>query len=100
MLVGGPWIPEPQLWQDPVPAVDHTPVDEQDVAALKSKVFESGLSVSQLVNTAWSAASSYRNTDKRGGANGGRLRLEPQKSWESNEPSELGKVLSVLKGIH
>jgi len=95
----GPWIPEPQLWQDPVPAVDHELVDEKDVAALKSKVLASGLSVPQLVKTAWSAAGSYRNTDKRGGANGGRLRLEPQKSWELNEPSELDKVLPVLEGI-
>ncbi|MGO9155484.1 catalase/peroxidase HPI [Mycobacterium sp.] len=95
----GPWIPEPQLWQDPVPAVDHALVDDQDVAALKAKVLDSGLSVSQLVKTAWSAAGSYRNTDKRGGANGGRLRLEPQKNWETNEPAELGKVLPVLEKI-
>ncbi|HUH69034.1 MAG TPA: catalase/peroxidase HPI [Mycobacterium sp.] len=95
----GPWVPEPQLWQDPVPAVDHELVDEKDVAALKSKVLESGLSVPQLVKTAWSAAASYRNTDKRGGANGGRLRLEPQKNWEVNEPSELDKVLPVLEQI-
>ena len=95
----GPWIPEPQLWQDPVPAVDHALVDEKDVAALKGKVLDSGLSVPQLVKTAWSAAASYRNTDKRGGANGGRLRLEPQKNWEVNEPSELGKVLPVLEKI-
>lgn len=95
----GLWIPEPQLWQDPVPAVDHELVDESDIAALKSKVLESGLSVQQLVKTAWSAAASYRNTDKRGGANGARLRLEPQKSWEVNEPSELDKVLPVLTQI-
>jgi catalase-peroxidase len=95
----GPWIPEPQLWQDPVPEVDHTLVDDKDVAALKKKVLESGLSVPQLVKTAWSAAASYRNTDKRGGANGGRLRLEPQKNWEVNEPSELSKVLAVLENI-
>src|SRR5271157_2289256 len=95
----GPWIPEPQLWQDPVPAVDHELIDEKDVAALKSKVLESGLSVPQLVKTAWSAAGSYRNTDKRGGANGARLRLEPQKNWEVNEPSELDKVLPVLERI-
>jgi catalase-peroxidase len=95
----GPWIPEPQLWQDPVPAVDHTLVDDNDVAGLKKKVLDSGLSVPQLVKTAWSAAASYRNTDKRGGANGGRLRLEPQKSWEVNEPSELDKVLPVLEKI-
>ena len=95
----GPWVPEPQLWQDPVPAVDHKLVDDKDIAALKKKVLESGLSVPQLVKTAWSAAASYRNTDKRGGANGGRLRLEPQKNWEVNEPSELDKVLPVLEKI-
>ena len=95
----GPWVAEPQLWQDPVPAVDHQLIDDKDVAALKAKVLESGLSVPQLVKTAWSAAASYRNTDKRGGANGARIRLEPQKSWAVNEPSELGKVLPVLEKI-
>lgn len=95
----GPWVAEPQLWQDPVPAVDHELVDDKDVAGLKKKVLESGLSVPQLVKTAWSAASSYRRTDKRGGANGARLRLEPQRSWEVNEPSELDKVLPVLEKI-
>jgi catalase-peroxidase len=95
----GPWIAEPQLWQDPVPEVDHKLVDDTDVAALKKKVLESGLSVPQLVKAAWSAAGSYRNTDKRGGANGGRLRLEPQKHWEVNEPSELEKVLAALEKI-
>ena len=90
---------EPQLWQDPVPDVDHELVDDKDVAALKKKVLESGLSVPQLVKTAWSAAGSYRNTDKRGGANGARIRLEPQKNWEINEPSELDKVLPVLEKI-
>src|ERR1700757_1615433 len=95
----GPWVAEPQLWQDPVPAVDHKLVDDTDVAALKGKVLDSGLSVAQLVKTAWSAASSFRRTDKRGGANGGRLRLEPQRSWEANEPSELDKVLPVLEKI-
>jgi catalase-peroxidase len=95
----GPWIPEPQLWQDPVPAVDHKLVDEKDVASLKKKVLDSGLSVQQLVKTAWSAAASYRNTDKRGGANGARLRLEPQRNWELNEPSELSKVLPALEKI-
>jgi len=95
----GPWIPEPQLWQDPVPEVDHALVDDKDVEALKKKVLDSGLSVPQLVKTAWSAAASYRNTDKRGGANGGRLRLEPQKHWEVNEPAELSKVLPVLEKI-
>jgi catalase-peroxidase len=95
----GPWIAEPQLWQDPVPDVDHKLVDDKDVAALKKKVLDSGLSVPQLVKTAWSAAGSYRNTDKRGGANGGRLRLEPQRHWEVNEPAELDKVLPVLEKI-
>ena len=95
----GPWIPAPQLWQDPVPEVDHKLVDDKDVAALKKKVLDSGLSVPQLVKTAWSAAGSYRNTDKRGGANGGRLRLEPQRHWEVNEPSELEKVLATLQKI-
>ena len=96
----GPWVPEPQLWQDPVPAVDHPLVDDKDVAALKKKVLESsGLSVPQLVKTAWSSASSYRNTDKRGGANGARIRLEPQKNWEVNEPSELSKALAALEKI-
>lgn len=82
-----------------MPDVDHELVDAKDVAALKSKVLASGLTVAQLVKTAWSAASSFRRTDKRGGANGGRLRLEPQKSWESNEPADLDQVLSVLEGI-
>ncbi|HEY5854212.1 MAG TPA: catalase/peroxidase HPI [Aldersonia sp.] len=95
----GPWVPEPQLWQDPVPSVDHELVDEQDVAALKNKVRESGLSVAQLVNTAWSSAASFRSTDKRGGANGARVRLEPQKNWASNEPAELAKVLPVLEQV-
>ncbi|MBP3083870.1 catalase/peroxidase HPI [Mycolicibacterium fortuitum] len=95
----GPWIPEPQLWQDPVPDVDHPLVDEQDIAALKEKLLDSGLSVQQLVKTAWSAAASFRGTDKRGGANGGRLRLQPQRNWEVNEPSELDKALAVLERI-
>ncbi len=95
----GPWVAEPQLWQDPVPVVDHPLVDEADIAALKTKVLESGLSVPQLVKTAWASAASFRGTDKRGGANGARLRLEPQRSWEANEPSELAKVLPVLEKI-
>lgn len=95
----GPWVPEPQLWQDPVPAVDHALVDADDVAALKAKVLESGLSVAQLVKTAWAAAASFRSTDYRGGANGARLRLDPQKNWEVNEPAELAKVLPVLEQI-
>ncbi|WP_306355711.1 MULTISPECIES: catalase/peroxidase HPI [unclassified Nocardia] len=95
----GPWVPEPQLWQDPVPAVDHELVDDQDVAALKAKVLDSGLSVTQLVKTAWASAASFRSTDKRGGANGARIRLEPQQNWEVNEPAELAKVLPVLERI-
>ena len=95
----GPWIPEPQLWQDPVPAVDHAVVDAADIASLKSTLLDSGLSVGQLVKTAWASASSFRGTDKRGGANGARIRLEPQRNWEANEPSELAKVLPVLEKI-
>ena len=95
----GPWIAEPQLWQDPVPAVDHELIDDSEAASLKTKILESGLSVTQLVKTAWAAAASFRGTDKRGGANGARLRLEPQKSWEANEPAELAKVLPVLEKI-
>jgi catalase-peroxidase len=88
-----------QLWQDPVPAVDHELVGEADVAALKAKLLDSGLSVSQLVKTAWAAAASFRGTDLRGGANGGRLRLEPQRSWEVNEPAELAEVLKTLEQV-
>jgi catalase-peroxidase len=95
----GPWVPEAQLWQDPVPAVDHDLVGEGDIAALKDKILASGLSISQLVSTAWAAAASFRGTDKRGGANGGRLRLAPQKDWDVNEPAELVKVLPVLESI-
>ncbi|MCV7420322.1 catalase/peroxidase HPI [Mycobacterium yunnanensis] len=95
----GPWVAEPQLWQDPVPAVDHALVDDADVAELKAKVLGAGLSVPQLVKTAWAAASSFRGTDKRGGANGARIRLEPQRSWEVNEPTELDRVLPVLEKI-
>ena len=95
----GPWVPEPQLWQDPVPAVDHDLVDEGDIAALKEKLLGSGLSISQLVSTAWASAASFRGTDKRGGANGARIRLEPQKSWEVNDPAELASVLQTLEQI-
>jgi catalase-peroxidase len=95
----GPWIAEPQLWQDPVPAVEGELIGEADIASLKSAVLASGLSVPQLVKTAWAAASSFRSTDKRGGANGARLRLEPQRSWEVNEPSELDRVLPALEKI-
>ncbi|CAN5585941.1 catalase/peroxidase HPI [soil metagenome] len=95
----GPWVPEPQLWQDPVPPVTGDLIDESDIAALKATVLESGLGIPQLVKVAWAAAGSFRSTDKRGGANGARLRLEPQKSWEVNEPSELARVLPVLEKI-
>ena len=96
----GPWVPEePQLWQDPVPDVDHELINAQDIAALKSKILESGLSISQLVSTAWASAATFRGTDKRGGANGARIRLAPQKDWEVNKPSELAKVLQTLEEI-
>jgi catalase-peroxidase len=95
----GPWIPEPQLWQDPVPPVVGELIDDEDIASLKATVLASGLGVPQLVKTAWASASSFRSTDKRGGANGARLRLDPQRSWEVNEPSELARVLPVLEQI-
>ncbi|MGE0218646.1 catalase/peroxidase HPI [Mycolicibacterium sp.] len=95
----GPWVPAPQLWQDPVPAVDHELVDEADIAALKSTVLESGLTTQQLIKAAWASASSFRGTDKRGGANGARIRLEPQRNWEANEPSELAQILPVLERV-
>jgi catalase-peroxidase len=95
----GPWVPEPQLWQDPVPPLDHELIGERDIAALKSKVLGSGLSVADLVFTAWASASSFRGTDKRGGANGARIRLAPQKDWQVNEPARVGKVLKTLEGI-
>jgi len=95
----GPWVPEPQLWQDPVPAVDHELVRDEDVATLKQKLLDSGLSVSQLAGTAWASAASFRGTDRRGGANGARIRLEPQRSWEVNQPAELAKVLDVLEQV-
>ena len=96
----GPLVPaEPLLWQDPVPDVDHELVGEQDIADLKAKVLASGLSVSQLVSTAWASAASYRGTDKRGGANGARIRLAPQKDWEVNNPAELNEVLQTLEQI-
>jgi catalase-peroxidase len=95
----GPWVPEPQLWQDPVPEVDHPLVSDDEVAALKASVLDAGLSISQLVRTAWAAASSFRGTDKRGGANGARIRLAPQRDWEVNDPAELSQVLQVLEGV-
>jgi catalase-peroxidase len=96
----GPEVPAEELiWQDPVPAVDHELIDAQDIAALKGKVLASGLSVSQLVTTAWALASTFRGSDKRGGANGARIRLAPQKDWEANQPGQLAKVLQELEGI-
>ncbi len=95
----GPLVAEPQLWQDPVPAVDHKLIDDQDIAALKTKVLASGLSISQLVSTAWASASTFRGSDKRGGANGARIRLAPQKDWEANNPADLAKVLASLEKI-
>jgi catalase-peroxidase len=95
----GPWVPEAQLWQDPVPPVDHELIGADDVAALKDKIRASGLSTSRLVVTAWAAAASFRGTDMRGGANGGRLRLEPQRDWEVNNPAGLAQALRTLEQI-
>jgi len=96
----GPLVPKETLpWQDPIPAVDHPLVSEQDVAALKAKILASGLTVSQLVSTAWASASTFRGSDKRGGANGARIRLAPQKDWAVNQPAQLAKVLQTLEGI-
>jgi catalase-peroxidase len=96
----GPLVPaEPQLWQDPVPAVDHELITEQDIAALKTKILASGLSISQLVSTAWASAATFRGSDKRGGANGSRIRLSPQKDWEANQPALLATVLAKLESI-
>ncbi|HLY50837.1 MAG TPA: catalase/peroxidase HPI [Solirubrobacteraceae bacterium] len=95
----GPWVAEPQVWQDPVPEVDHPLIDESDITALKAEILSSGLSIPQLVRAAWAAAASFRGTDKRGGANGGRIRLDPQRDWEVNNPPELAKVLEALERI-
>jgi catalase-peroxidase len=96
----GPLVPkETLIWQDPIPVVDHELINDQDVAALGSKILESGLSVSQLVSTAWASASTFRGSDKRGGANGARIRLEPQKNWEVNNPAQLSTVLEKLENI-
>ncbi|MGO9004744.1 MAG: catalase/peroxidase HPI, partial [Beijerinckiaceae bacterium] len=96
----GPEVPaEVLLWQDPVPAVDHALIDVKDIAALKGKILASGLSISQLVSTAWASAASFRGSDKRGGANGARIRLSPQKDWQVNQPAQLAKVLETLQGI-
>ena len=95
----GPEVPEPQLWQDPVPKVDHELIDDRDIAFLKGKILGSGLSVSQLVSTAWASASTFRGSDMRGGANGARIRLAPQKDWQVNQPAELATVLETLEKI-
>jgi catalase-peroxidase len=95
----GPWVPEPQLWQDPVPEVDHDLIGDDDITALKRQILASGLSVSQLASTAWAAAATFRGTDKRGGANGARIRLAPQRDWEVNDPTELAKVLQTLEQL-
>jgi len=96
----GPDVPKEELiWQDPIPAVDHTLINEQDIAALKGRVLASGLSVSEMVSSAWASASTFRGSDKRGGANGARIRLAPQKDWEVNQPARLAKVLKTLEGI-
>jgi catalase-peroxidase len=96
----GPWVPsEPQIWQDPVPAVTHDLIGANEVAELKTKILASSLSIAQLVSTAWASASTFRGTDKRGGANGARIRLAPQKDWSVNDPSQLAVVLSTLEGI-
>jgi catalase-peroxidase len=96
----GPVVPKEKLpWQDPIPAVDHKLIDDQDIAALKAKILASGLSVAQLVSTAWASASTFRGSDKRGGANGARIRLAPQKDWDVNQPVQLTKVLQRLEAI-
>jgi catalase-peroxidase len=95
----GPWVPEQQLWQDPVPDVDHALIGDEDIAALKRDILGLGLSVAQLVSTAWAAAASFRGTDKRGGANGARIRLAPQKDWPVNDPAALAIVLATLEAI-
>ena len=96
----GPEVPSEELiWQDPIPAVDHALVDDNDIASLKGKILDSGLSIGELVSTAWASASTFRGSDMRGGANGARIRLAPQKDWEANQPDQLAKVLQALEGI-
>ena len=95
----GPEVPAEELiWQDPIPAVDHPLIDAKDIAALKAKILASGLSIAELVSTAWASASTFRGSDKRGGANGARIRLAPQKDWEVNQPAQLAKVLGDARG--
>ncbi len=95
----GPEVPEPQIWQDPVPAVDHPLIDASDITNLKAQILDAGLTVAELVSTAWASAATFRGTDKRGGANGARIRFAPQRDWEVNQPDQLGRVLDVLGGI-
>ena len=96
----GPEVPDEELiWQDPIPAVDHKLIDAQDISSLKAKILASGLSISELVSTAWASASTFRGSDKRGGANGARIRLTPQKDWQVNQPAQLARVLETLEGI-
>jgi catalase-peroxidase len=95
----GPDVAPPQVWQDPVPKVEHTLIDAADIAELKARLLDSGLSVSDLVSTAWASASTFRGSDKRGGANGARIRLAPQKDWEANQPAKLAKVLAKLEKV-
>jgi catalase-peroxidase len=96
----GPEVPAEELiWQDPIPEVDHVLINNSDVEALKSKILDSGLSISELVSTAWASASTFRGSDKRGGANGARIRLAPQRYWAVNNPTQLQKVLSILENI-
>ncbi len=96
----GPEVPaEDLIWQDPIPAVNHPLIDARDIASLKGRILASGLSVPELVSTAWASASTFRGSDKRGGANGARIRLAPQKDWEVNQPARLAKVLKILEGI-
>jgi catalase-peroxidase len=96
----GPDVPQEELiWQDPIPAVNHKLIDDKDIASLKAKILASGLSISELVSTAWASASTFRGSDKRGGANGARIRLAPQKDWEANQPAQLAKVLKTLESV-